>query len=368
MHWLLQSNLYSEEGWDTLVAALERLGLPYSVHKVIPFVGELEPVPEPQSDGIIVMGSYTLANYAAKQGWSPGAYLDNLDFEVQRAKWGERMLNYDARVSRFADVLPTPHCALNDLLEWRGAPALPFFLRPVHDTKSFTGQVFDWPTFVDWRDRVLSLFPEDYPTITADTLVMSCSKKEIYSETRTWIVAGKVVTASGYKLGTIKRYTPPDAVEPRITAFAQETADLWQPNDAFVLDVADTAEGLRICEVNNLNSAGFYKGDVVKLIQALEDLNTELNAPFNPDWVSPPGDTIRDILDEKMLTTTGFILKTGLHSEQAERLLRGEEPLTEEIAQILERTIGGPAAFWIRREALYRQGGRQGALRRRLRS
>lgn len=344
MHWLLQSNLYSEEGWDTLVAALERLGLPYSVHKVIPFVGELEPVPEPQSDDVIVMGSYTLANYAVKQGWSPGAYLENLDFETQRAQWGTRMLNHDARVSRFADVLPQ---------------TMPFFLRPVHDTKSFTGQVFDWPSFVEWRDRVLALLPEDHPTITADTLVMTCSKKEIYSETRTWIVAGKVVTASGYKLGTIKRYTPPEAVDARITEFAAESAEIWQPNDAFVLDVADTAEGLRICEVNNLNSAGFYKGDVVKLIQALEDLNTELNAPFNPDWApSPPGDTIQDILDQKKLTILGFIFKTGIPAAQAERLLRGEEPLTEEIAQILERTIGGPAAFWIRREANYREGGK----------
>jgi hypothetical protein len=101
---------------------------------------------------------------------------------------------------------------------------------------------------------------------------MVCAVKEIWSETRTWIVDGRVVTASGYKVGTIKRYTSPDQVDDRITTFAQTCADRWRPNAAFVLDVADTPAGLKIVEINNLNAAGFYRADMQKLIVALANL------------------------------------------------------------------------------------------------
>ena len=47
MHWILQTNLFKEDEWDQMVATLERFGLPYSVHKVIPFIGELVPVAQP---------------------------------------------------------------------------------------------------------------------------------------------------------------------------------------------------------------------------------------------------------------------------------------------------------------------------------
>jgi hypothetical protein len=92
----------------------------------------------------------------------------------------------------------------------------------------------------------------------------------IYSETRTWVVKGKVVTASEYKRGN-KSYQS-STVEPRIIAFAQARANEWSPNDAYCLDIADTPDGLKIVEVNCLNASGFYKADMAKLVAALEDL------------------------------------------------------------------------------------------------
>jgi hypothetical protein len=261
-HWILQNNLYSEEGFESLTAALERFGFPYSIHKCVPFVGTLEPEAAPPPGPVIVMGSYTLARHAKERGWSPGAWLDGLDYRVQCEKWGNaNMLNGDAIV-----------CPLKNVI----GSGVPFFVRPVHDTKSFNGEVFDLGTWLDFRDRVLALTPEDNPTVTGETLVMFCTKKEIWSETRTWIVAGRVVTASGYKLGTLKRYTPPEQVDERITQFAQYRANEWCPNAAFVLDIAETPEGMKIVEVNNLNSAGFYKADMQKLVWSLATLVEKL--------------------------------------------------------------------------------------------
>ena len=258
VHWVIQTNIFAEEGFEALINAIKTFGLPCTLVKVVPFIGDLEPVEgdlPPDGAKAIVMGSYTLAKVAKQRGWVPGAFVENLDFEIQREHWGDRMLNYDAVVTAFDQV---------------SFQRMPFFLRPVHDTKAFTGFVCDWPYYEEWRDSV-RLVPET-TTLTADTPVMICSKKEIYSETRFWIVAGRVVTQSGYKLGTIKRYTRPEEVDPLLCDFAIETVSVWTPNEAFVLDLAMTAEGPKIVEVNNLNSAGWYKGDLQKLVNALENI------------------------------------------------------------------------------------------------
>ena len=165
------------------------------------------------------------------------------------------MLNHDAEV-----------VALGEVPEQRE----PFFLRPVTDTKSFAGGVYDWPTFLAWRERLSALSPDDGPTVWLDTAVMVCRKKEIWSETRLWIVDGRVATASGYKIGTLVRSSPPSLVDERVLDFASARAAEWSPNRAYVMDVAETPDGLKIIEVNNLNSAGWYKADLNRLVLALE--------------------------------------------------------------------------------------------------
>ncbi len=267
MHWVIQSNIYEEVGYQTVLDHLDRLGLKKTLVKVVPFEGRLEPtegeLPQDGADAI-VLGSYTLARVARQKNWRPGAFLENLDFEVQRGHWGENMLNHDAVVCRFDSVTPQ---------------VKPFFLRPVHDTKAFTGFVCDWPYYSDWRKSMIRL-PETIDPVndplgvnlmTLSTPVMVCSKKEIDAEYRTWVINGKVITASGAKMGSRVLYSEPHMVDPRVTHFAQSMADIWTPNDAFVLDVSDTPDGLKITEINNLNSAGFYKGDMARVIIALED-------------------------------------------------------------------------------------------------
>jgi len=303
MWWVIQNNLYSEEGFEKLLAALDRFGLPYSIHKVIPFIGLLEPEAYPPPGPVIVMGSVSMSYHAQKRGWKPGTFLnDNFNFVVQHDHWGDRMLNYDARVVRFADVPEQP---------------VPFFIRPVADSKSFTGEVTDWPSYVAWRDHVLALTPEDNPTLTGDTLVMISTKKEIWNETRTWIVDGRVVTASGYKFGTIKRYSA--QVDERITAFAESCAAEWVPDRAFVLDVADTPEGLKIVEINNINSAGFYKADMGKLVMALENVALDVEIRTS---AAPAVEMWREL--ERVITEAA-----ELHDRSAELLAEATQLLAD---------------------------------------
>jgi hypothetical protein len=267
MRWVVQSNIFAEAGFAELLAAIERFALPLTMVKVVPFVGALELVEgELPADGAdaIVMGSYALARVAARRGWWPGAFLDNLDAEQHIARWGDHMLNADGRVHRFEEVPER---------------ASVFFLRPVHDTKAFTGTVLDWPSYCEWRDRLRDVpapEPDAAPilteVLTVDTPVLVSSCKEIWSETRVWIVDGEPVTWSGYKLGARARFSPPHEVDERIVEFAAARATEWSPNRAYVLDVADTADGLKILEVNNLNAAGWYRADLQKLVARLDAL------------------------------------------------------------------------------------------------
>ncbi len=270
MYWVIQDNVYNEPGYKSLLTALQRLGLPHSVHKVIPFVGEITDTEildaQPAGTKFVVLGSYSLANHAVKRGWTPGAWLENLDFEIQRQHWGKHMLNADAQVYRFEDV---------------PEQIMPFFLRPVEDTKSFTGGVFDYPYYLDWLAGVRKV-NDPLGLLTVDTRVMLCTKKEIYSETRCWMVNRKVVTASLYRIGTHdKRYAEVRGSrwDNDLIAYAEDRAGEWSPNKAYVLDIAEVPHPTdknktvhKIIEVNNLNSAGWYAADLNKLIMSLEDL------------------------------------------------------------------------------------------------
>jgi hypothetical protein len=66
-----------------------------------------------------------------------------------------------------------------------------------------------------------------------------------------------------------------DRVDERYDAFARDMIAIWQPLEAFVLDVCETQNGFRIVEINTINSAGFYAADIQNIVLALEELNAD---------------------------------------------------------------------------------------------
>ena len=75
---------------------------------------------------------------------------------------------------------------------------------------------------------------------------------------------------------------------------------------------------------------------------------------FQPDWVSPPGETI-EILEEKGLTVSTFAETLNLSEEQARALLKGTWEVSISLAGRLSNTLGGSTTFWLNREAQYRE-------------
>ncbi len=78
--------------------------------------------------------------------------------------------------------------------------------------------------------------------------------------------------------------------------------------------------------------------------------------PFRPDYVIPPGETLRDRLAEMNLSQAELATRAGLSTKHVNQIMQGLAPITLETAVILDRITGIPARVWNRREADYREG------------
>lgn len=253
MFWVLQKNLYNEDAFAKLLAQLRAHNTPYALVDVIPFSEETVEECNPEGP-VYVCGSTSMAKVARNKGWVPGYFEDNLNYELTLAHYGEHMLNADAVVGTMTELAH----------RWDR-----FFIRPVLDTKQFAGQVMEWDNFVYWRDQLTKMekLESSYMSLTASDRVVMAPLKPISAEYRFYVVDGRVVTGSLYRVGP--QVICSTVVPEHIEAYAQARVDQWQPSRAFVIDIADTSEGLKVIEINAINSSGFYACDMGKYVAAI---------------------------------------------------------------------------------------------------
>lgn len=84
-----------------------------------------------------------------------------------------------------------------------------------------------------------------------------------------------------------------------------------------------------------------------------EKMSQNEEEKFEPDWLSPPGDTIKDLLDEQRLALEEFAVSMQLSRDEAQQLIAGEIAINDGLAKKLEQQFKAPAQFWLRRQALY---------------
>ena len=77
------------------------------------------------------------------------------------------------------------------------------------------------------------------------------------------------------------------------------------------------------------------------------------NVEFNPDWASPPGDTIIDILNERNISIELFAIKVDMSLDKTHELLKGDTLITLGLAQKLAATLGATTEFWMLRDYQY---------------
>ncbi len=258
MQWILQKF----EDTEKLSSALDRLGIVYTWHKVVPFVGELDPEPEvADPNAVVLFGSYSLWRMAQAKKWSPGVFT--IEPFLSQGVWRKHLLNGQVRLLTVREAATLEP---DDMLH---------FVRPVSDSKEIAGTVMTTAELVETARGVLTLSEDEIPggSLSHDTELLLAEPVRIFKEWRCWVVGGEIVTWSLYKEGSRVVYRAEiddDALE-----FARTMISLnpgYSP--AYVLDVCRTEDGLRIIETNCINAAGFYAADLVKLAASIDALTT----------------------------------------------------------------------------------------------
>ncbi|CND64737.1 plasmid maintenance system antidote protein [Mycobacterium tuberculosis] len=79
----------------------------------------------------------------------------------------------------------------------------------------------------------------------------------------------------------------------------------------------------------------------------------ELYKPADPDYAVPPGETIREFLDDLGMSQRQLSSRLGLTPKHVNQLIQGLVPLSPDVAARLELVTGMPARLWNRLEADY---------------
>ena len=165
-----------------------------------------------------------MARISKQKNWYPGSLLnDNHNFEVYKNYYKSNLLNYNSLI---VDV--------NDKLDWSSHR---LFLRPTLDNKKFTGKAF---TEDEWK--LLLNNSDDFENFK----IQVSTVKNIQKEIRFWVVGGKVITGSQYRLGNRVAYNAlydDDALK-----FAQDMVDIYQLAEAFVIDICLSDDEWKIVE------------------------------------------------------------------------------------------------------------------------
>ncbi len=244
MFWVVQEDLYCENRRYDLVSVLERFDLPYQLVSV----ASNSITPEIEYDGkIITNGSIMLSKIAVERGWKPGSLLnDNFNYEMWYPIFKEFLLNKNAVFTTLGEA----------------SISKPMFIRPVLDNKVFNGRVYTHTEFETLRSGPTS------PKL--ETQILISTPKTIGMEHRHYIVDGKVVTSSRYKLG--KTPNQQEGADQNVLDFVAKIIKIWTPAKAFVLDTYTAGNEIGIVEMGCICNAGLYQADLQKLVIALEEM------------------------------------------------------------------------------------------------
>ena len=76
---------------------------------------------------------------------------------------------------------------------------------------------------------------------------------------------------------------------------------------------------------------------------------------YAPDYVSPPGESLQEKLEELGMSQVELARRTGCPRKTINEIIQGKAIITPETALHLERVLGIPVRFWINRQQRYLQ-------------
>jgi HTH-type transcriptional regulator / antitoxin HigA len=84
-------------------------------------------------------------------------------------------------------------------------------------------------------------------------------------------------------------------------------------------------------------------------------MSETLNNQYLPESVSPPGETLSEVLGNRGMSQTELAGRTGRPIKTINEIVKGKAAITPETALQFELVLGVPASFWNNREQQYRE-------------
>lgn len=238
--WLLQPVKVEQDKMDNLMNLLTQGDIPFDI--VYPLEEQIlnpdKSVYQFQDNvDYFVCGSYPLTRYVHKIKPQAVFSLENIDIEKQWNIFGkDNFINADAQIVHTTKI------------DWNQQEE--YFVRPLEDTKSFNGGIYN------------------QNTLTFEGMVIVAPLKEITKEYRFFIVDNQIVTASQYKMnGSLFESS---IIDEDVKGFVEDIKNKFDFS-GYVIDIGIFNNQPKIMELNCLNASGFYSINLYKLIIAIED-------------------------------------------------------------------------------------------------
>jgi HTH-type transcriptional regulator / antitoxin HigA len=84
-------------------------------------------------------------------------------------------------------------------------------------------------------------------------------------------------------------------------------------------------------------------------------MDSALQNQYEPDVLSPPGDTLIETLEALGMSQAQLTERTGRSKKMINEIIKGNAPITPRMSIELERVLGVPASFWNNRERYFRE-------------
>jgi len=275
IQWIVQNNLTKPELMEDLKGACKKLEVDHIEVKVVPFSSELPEFPENKDS--IYYGSTTMMYNVYKRHknsfYNPGLFFDEYTFTMENyfKQWGKHMLNYDAGLTTFRELMMKEY-AYDHLL----------FIRPNDDSKSFAGEVVEFNRIQKWYENLIGY---ENINLTLDTKIVAGEPYAIKKEWRLWIVNERVIASTQYKDGQFLKKI--EGAPQNVIDFAEARCKEYTPHDIFVMDICLCGDELFILECGCMNSAGFYAANVYDIVSFASEAYTNLDK-WNFDYFCSP--------------------------------------------------------------------------------
>ncbi|MNK47814.1 hypothetical protein D3C87_666340 [compost metagenome] len=187
----------------------------------------------------------------ASESEALGQYVWNHTEVFEADYWlkrlGENYLNHDGVLVR-ADLVAE---AIDSIYHLSGK----YHLRPNNEDKAFLGAVYDKESWLKHKEE---------RNVKDWLKVMMSPVKKINAEYRSWVIDGRIVEISQYRLNDV--HDRQHIVDPALFAVAQGLAEQMHTDHPYVLDFAATDDGYKLIETNPLHASGWYAADVANVL------------------------------------------------------------------------------------------------------